>query len=150
MITLFFKGLCNTKWNESDRTPDPDCCGNWACGVDRSKWDCNWQNKDWATCKASAYVPSVGRVTCCNCFPSTARVSLENGNLVTMSELQIGDRVQAGTCMIFGVFLKFCRRLFLFVRALFWTSGFQSKSVLACSRLGEAYLCYMLPESHIW
>ena len=30
------------------------------------------------------------------CFPSTAKVNLENGNLVSMSELQCGDRVQAG------------------------------------------------------
>ena len=37
---------------------------------------------------------------CCgckrSCFPSTARVSLENGKSVMMSELRIGDKVQ--TC----------------------------------------------------
>ena len=30
------------------------------------------------------------------CFPSTARVILENGRKVRMSELQIGDKVQTG------------------------------------------------------
>ena len=34
---------------------------------------------------------------CCGCgvcFPSTARVFLENGNIKTISELNVGDRVQ--------------------------------------------------------
>ena len=31
------------------------------------------------------------------CFPSVATVKVENGRYVTMSELQIGDRVQTGT-----------------------------------------------------
>ena len=47
-----------------------------------------------------------GRVYCCecgSCFPSTARVSLENGKSLTMSELQTGDRVQTGT----GPFIVF-------------------------------------------
>ena len=30
------------------------------------------------------------------CFPAAARVSLENGKHIKMSELQIGDRVQTG------------------------------------------------------
>ena len=30
------------------------------------------------------------------CFPSTARVSLENGETVTMAELRRGDKVQTG------------------------------------------------------
>ena len=30
------------------------------------------------------------------CFPSEAKVSLENGKSVTMSELQIGDKVKIG------------------------------------------------------
>ena len=30
------------------------------------------------------------------CFPSMAKVKLENGMSVTMSELQIGSRVQTG------------------------------------------------------
>ena len=40
-----------------------------------------------------------GQWHCCDChrcFPSTARVSYENGKSVTMFELQIGDRVQTG------------------------------------------------------
>ena len=31
------------------------------------------------------------------CFPSESRVKLENGKSVTMSELQIGDKIQTGT-----------------------------------------------------
>ena len=31
------------------------------------------------------------------CFPSSARLQLENGKSVTMSELQVGDQVQTGT-----------------------------------------------------
>ena len=31
------------------------------------------------------------------CFPSTARVKLDNGESVRMSELQVGDKVQTGT-----------------------------------------------------
>ena len=30
------------------------------------------------------------------CFPSTAKLNLKNGESVTMSELQVGDRVQTG------------------------------------------------------
>ena len=33
------------------------------------------------------------------CFPSIARVSLENGKSVTMAELQVGDKVKAGKQM---------------------------------------------------
>ena len=32
------------------------------------------------------------------CFPSVARVSLESGRSISMAELQVGDRVQAGNC----------------------------------------------------
>ena len=30
------------------------------------------------------------------CFPSSARIYLENGNIIAMSELQIGDQVKTG------------------------------------------------------
>ena len=33
------------------------------------------------------------------CFPASATLRLENGNLVRMSELQVGDRVQTGTSL---------------------------------------------------
>ena len=36
-----------------------------------------------------------------SCFPSTASVNLQNGKSVTMSDLQIGDKVQTGTCISF-------------------------------------------------
>ena len=42
----------------------------------------NWQCS--GTCRA-------------DCFPSTAKVTLENGKSIKMSELQVGDRVQTGT-----------------------------------------------------
>ena len=35
------------------------------------------------------------------CFPSTTRVTLENGKSVTVSELQIGDKVQTGKDIIY-------------------------------------------------
>ena len=40
------------------------------------------------------------------CFPSMAKVNLENGGRVTMSELQIGDHVQAGGLEIFSLILN--------------------------------------------
>ena len=36
-----------------------------------------------------------------SCFPSTARVTLENGKSVTMSELRKGDKVEAGKKLSF-------------------------------------------------
>ena len=36
-----------------------------------------------------------------SCFPSSASVNLQNGKSVTMSDLQIGDKVQTGTCICF-------------------------------------------------
>ena len=38
---------------------------------------------------------------CCNCvdsscFPSAGKVNLENGKVVMISELQVGDKVQTG------------------------------------------------------
>ena len=34
------------------------------------------------------------------CFPSSAKVKLQNGKSVTMAELQVGDKVQTGTCIL--------------------------------------------------
>ena len=39
------------------------------------------------------------------CFPSTARVNLENGKSVMMSELQVGDIVQTGNIDFFLMLL---------------------------------------------
>ena len=36
-----------------------------------------------------------------SCFPSTASLNLHNGKSVTMSELQIGDKVQTGRVLMF-------------------------------------------------
>ena len=35
-------------------------------------------------------------IGCCNCFPASAKISLENGKSITMSDLQIGDAVKSG------------------------------------------------------
>ena len=53
-------------------------------------------------CHSSCYAKCGDTYHCCDapeqesCFPSSARVLLETGKSVTMSELQIGDRVQTG------------------------------------------------------
>ena len=36
------------------------------------------------------------------CFPSLAKVKLENGKSLAMSELQIGDKVQTGKQILFS------------------------------------------------
>ena len=36
-----------------------------------------------------------------SCFSSAARVSLENGKSLIMSELHVGDKLKTGTCEIF-------------------------------------------------
>ena len=41
------------------------------------------------------------------CFPGTARLTLENGKAVSMSELQVGDRVQTGTVHFKLIPIKF-------------------------------------------
>ena len=47
-----------------------------------------------------------GLCGCCECrdrtcFPSGARVSLENGASVSMTELKVGDKVQTGEIIMF-------------------------------------------------
>ena len=45
------------------------------------------------------------------CFPSSARVNLPNGKVISMSELQIGDKVQTGIIINKEVYiLLHCRR----------------------------------------
>ena len=64
------------------------------------KCDCTGYN---IKCTTRAFVSQEGHngrnVFCCgcDCFPSTARVSLEKGESVTMAELKIGDRVKTGS-----------------------------------------------------
>ena len=63
-------------------------------------------------CPCSPCLDGYGNPYCCmcappppppppGCFPSTSRVTLENGESVTMSELQGGDMVQTGTGISF-------------------------------------------------
>ena len=73
------------------------CCG---CGIIRSG---RLKRKVCEACGCkcgSEWNPDVaGERQCkkCNkCFPATARLSLENGKSIMMSELQVGDRVQTG------------------------------------------------------
>ena len=56
------------------------------------------KGKRCASCKRY-YKPGLGSWRCCECnpcFPAEARVSLESGKSLTMSELEIGDRIQTG------------------------------------------------------
>ena len=48
-------------------------------------------------------------------FPATAKVFLENGKLIKISELQIGDRVQTGTYWVMVFFRKV-----IFKKSKFW------------------------------
>ena len=43
-----------------------------------------------------AHVVNIFLVVKKGCFPSKTKVKLENGKIVTMSELQKGDKVQTG------------------------------------------------------
>ena len=51
------------------------------------------------------------------CFPSDAKVRLENGDSVTMSELQIGDKVQTGISIktFKCIFVRFINELIYIV-----------------------------------
>ena len=45
------------------------------------------------------------------CFPSTAKVSLENGKYVTMSELRTEDKVQTGIHLVYSLFHYFFKNI---------------------------------------
>ena len=51
-----------------------------------------------ASCKTHGYHSDDGWYCCaCNpCFPAAARLSLESGETLPMSELEVGDKVQTG------------------------------------------------------
>ena len=73
--------------------PPPPATRECACGV------CDSENYD----DGDDYVFDDEGRECCRyvdrtpeCFPAAARVFLENGKMVKISELQIGDRVQTG------------------------------------------------------
>ena len=54
-----------------------------------------------ASCKRY-YRPAWGKSGCCECnpcFPADAKLSVESGKLITMSELEIGDKIQTGRKM---------------------------------------------------
>ena len=66
-----------------------------------------WCRNEW--CDQAYHCWGDGAVKCCfteptspdcsvrrSCFPSTAKINLENGKSVRMAELQVGDRVQTG------------------------------------------------------
>ena len=67
------------------------------CGEDKKQQcdDCSNRNHG-AVCGLN-----YNRDDCCTypepaCFPASARVSLENGKSIQMSELKVGDKVQTG------------------------------------------------------
>ena len=72
--------------------PPPPASRECACGV--CVQDCELEfnecdgNTDNECCKCINRTPG--------CFPAEARISLENGKAVKMSELKVGDRVQTG------------------------------------------------------
>ena len=72
--------------------PPPFVSRECACGVCNKQSDYNdyniFDDEGRECCKCKNHAPK--------CFPAAARVSLENGKLVQMSELQIVDRVQTG------------------------------------------------------
>ena len=49
------------------------------------------------------------------CFPSTAKVKLESGKLVKMSELQIGDQIETGRMVLLTTLLNFVIYFILFM-----------------------------------
>ena len=69
------------------RSPDGTCCeeGRHGCATGRQ-------------CLKSCTDPYYGPICCwCrSCFPAAARVSLESGETITMTELKRGDRVKTG------------------------------------------------------
>ena len=60
------------------------------------------EHKECFSCKRHHY-PLWGKPHCCEChgcFPSASSVSLENGESVAMSQLQIGDKIQTGMAIL--------------------------------------------------
>ena len=80
-LLSFFSYLPSTDQQDSC----PDCSGENACDCAPLLYSCTRFLDDGSCCGCQEV-----------CFPSSARISLENGKKVTMSELQIGDRVQTG------------------------------------------------------
>ena len=80
-------GPCKRSENFIDRKGCAAC--NCQCG---SYWSRASNQYECSTCPPPPPPPSGGG----HCFPSAARVSLENGQTVIMSELQAGDKVKTG------------------------------------------------------
>ena len=82
---------------------DTHHCYNNVCGTNERAWTCDWGCRTFGEIECDLKVYLVGngertelRCCTCKCFPATARVSLENGKSVAMSELQVGDKVKTG------------------------------------------------------
>ena len=86
--------VCSDKVTLSDA--DGICDGCIALCLDRRAG----RNEDYAYHCCDCPPPPPPR----RCFPSTAKVSLENGISVKMSELQVGDHVQIGIHILVLVF----------------------------------------------
>ena len=71
-------------------------CGQFLRGF---KWYCNPCGCECGVCTRRTKYGYVYGVRCCGCggcFPGTSTVTLADGKLVKMSELQVGDQVQTG------------------------------------------------------
>ena len=66
--------------------------GKWAHPLGSQHWLVIWGNFFITFIIVGCIIVVANRA----CFPSVAKVKVENGKSVTMSELQIGDRVQTG------------------------------------------------------
>ena len=84
------------------------------------------------------------------CFPSTARVSLENGESVTMSELQAGDRVQTGTDVLFMYTFRIVKqKLVSKIFRITYSKKFKSKNLQGHSRFLQIHKQYIFKRLDI-
>ena len=104
-------------------------CQQNVCGNDHTKWTCSSScaNHGIIDCDLTVSSGNLGgrrvyRCCTCRCFPSTARVSLENGESVMMSELQIGDKVQTGKEIHESVKIQVARQIFYCCRYRYFPS----------------------------
>ena len=67
----------------------------------KNKEECGKEcTRDGWWCEKAYNAAGQSAISCCHCFPASAKIFLENGKSVTMSELQIGDAVKSGELTI--------------------------------------------------
>ena len=85
-----------------------------------------------------------------SCFPSTATVNLENGKTVTMSELQVGNKVQTGMESAMSLQMKVGYIVKLFVGSIKSISTFglpRFKEILIYNHCQSESLQFLYSES---